>query len=104
MCVGDKTRPIHHPILKPANLPGFLAVARTARTGKAPARENVVVDRQTLSGDRQGSRPLSTDFRDFGPKLAQGPQYSIARVQYGRDARLLPWVVPSEGASVSRSA
>jgi hypothetical protein len=31
MRVGDKTRPIHHPVLKPANLPDFLAVARTPR-------------------------------------------------------------------------
>jgi hypothetical protein len=29
MRVGDKIAPLHHPILKPANLPDFLAVART---------------------------------------------------------------------------
>ena len=29
MRVGDKIRPLHHPILKPANLPDFLAGART---------------------------------------------------------------------------
>jgi hypothetical protein len=28
MRVGDKIAPLHHPILKPANLPDFLAVAR----------------------------------------------------------------------------
>jgi hypothetical protein len=31
MRVGDKIAPLHHPILKPANLPDFLPVARTAR-------------------------------------------------------------------------
>jgi hypothetical protein len=29
MRVGDKIAPLHHPIFKPANLPDFLAVART---------------------------------------------------------------------------
>jgi hypothetical protein len=28
MRVSDKTKPLHHPILKPANLPDFLAGAR----------------------------------------------------------------------------
>jgi hypothetical protein len=28
MRFGDKTKPTHHPVLKPANLPDFLAGAR----------------------------------------------------------------------------
>src|SRR6516162_11698236 len=31
MRVSDKIAPLHHPIFKPANLPDFLAVARTVR-------------------------------------------------------------------------
>jgi hypothetical protein len=34
MRVGDKNRPVHYPILKPANLPDFLAGAR-----KLPGRK-----------------------------------------------------------------
>ena len=33
MRVGDKIAPLHHPIFKPANLPDFLAVARTHYLG-----------------------------------------------------------------------
>ena len=39
MRVSDKTRPLHHPILKPANLPDFLAGARKFR-----GEEGVVCD------------------------------------------------------------
>jgi hypothetical protein len=35
MRVGDKIAPLHHPILKPANLPDFLAVARIDRLQSA---------------------------------------------------------------------
>jgi hypothetical protein len=31
MRAGDKIAPLHHPVLKPANLPDFLAVARSGR-------------------------------------------------------------------------
>ena len=44
MRVGDKIAPLHHPILKPANLPDFLAVAR-----RELAITNVAYSRRWLS-------------------------------------------------------
>ena len=32
MRFGDKTRPVHHPVLKPANLPDFLAGAHLGQS------------------------------------------------------------------------
>jgi hypothetical protein len=37
MRVGDKIAPLHHPILKPANLPDFFAVARISKPVEAHA-------------------------------------------------------------------
>jgi hypothetical protein len=41
MRVGDKIAPLHHPIFKPANLPDFLAVARSREIARPERRERL---------------------------------------------------------------
>jgi hypothetical protein len=58
MRVGDKIAPLHHPILKPANLPDFLAVARINRMVRAigplpPVRSLATIGRAASSNRRQ---------------------------------------------------
>jgi hypothetical protein len=49
----NKIGPLHHPILKPANLPDFLTVARSRCFGFVQTYDGVRQERSTVRGIRR---------------------------------------------------